>query len=34
MVINLNETPDYALTWLLEFAEEAAQQEKEDLKKV
>jgi hypothetical protein len=32
MVIDLNRTPDHALTWLREWAEEAAAQEKEDLK--
>jgi hypothetical protein len=34
MTIDLLKTPDYALTWLLEWAEEAAKAEKEELAKV
>jgi hypothetical protein len=30
----LNRTPDYALTWLLQWAEEAAKAEKEELAKL
>jgi len=34
MTIDLLETPDYALTWLLEWAEESAKAEKEELAKL
>lgn len=30
MTINLNATPDYAVSWLIDWAKEAAQQEKEE----
>jgi len=33
MTIDLLRTPDYALTWLLEWAEEAAKAEKEEMNK-
>lgn len=31
MTIDLLKTPDYALTWLLQWAEESAKAEKEEL---
>jgi len=34
MTIDLLETPDYALTWLLEWSEELAKMEKEEMAKL
>jgi len=34
MTIDLLKTPDYALTWLLEWSEELAKAEKEEMAKL
>lgn len=31
MIIDLTKTPDYAIAWLFEWAQQAAQEEKEEL---